>query len=225
MTPDELASRIDHTLLKPEAVFGDYTQLVRDAIKNKFFSVCVPSFYVNLAKHQVHQSGVKVCSVIGFPFGNSSIESKIEEARQAIKDGADELDIVVNIGAVKSHDFKRVRDELIQVRKVTMGKILKVILETGLLDINDMSSSCNICIETEVDFVKTSTGVNVKLPPSTTSEHVARLKQFVQDTPVQVKASGGIKTLADVRLMLDAGADRIGTSSGVNILEELRGEK
>jgi len=225
---NHISEFIDHTLLKPDSVYGDYTNLCREAIEYKFYSVCVNSFYVPLVSRFLrdieHDHKVKVCSVVGFPLGLSSIISKLTETNDAISNGATEIDVVVNISALKSGDYKRVKDELRVLKDLTKENILKVILEVGLLTEEQIKIGCELCIETNVDFVKTSTGFNVKLPIEETAQHVKLIKEFLKGSNLKIKASGGIKTLSDVQLMLQSGADRIGTSNSVSIMKELEGE-
>jgi deoxyribose-phosphate aldolase len=222
-----LAGMIDHTLLKPEAVYGEYTVLVRQAVEHQFKSVCVNSFFVPLVSSLVNThpySNLSICSVVGFPFGVSDIHTKSLEVERAIAKGASEIDAVVNISAVRSGDWKRVKDELTELREASEHHILKVILETGLLTDDEIKRCCALAVECNLDFVKSSTGVNIKLPPEKTAEHVKLMKDCVNGSRVRVKASGGIKTLKDCKMMIDAGASRIGTSNGVSIMNELKGE-
>ncbi len=217
---------IDHTLLKPEAPLGSYTQLVREAVKYNFATVCVNSFHVPLVSNllNVHPLTKTVpCSVIAFPFGVSDIHTKSLEIERAISKGAHELDVVINLSLVKTGDWKRLKEELAELREASDHHILKIILEVGLLTKDEIISSSQICLENNVDFLKTSTGINVKLEPAKTAEYVALLKNLTNGTRAQVKASGGIKTLADCELMIAAGASRIGTSNAVAIINELSG--
>jgi deoxyribose-phosphate aldolase len=223
----DIASIIDHTLLDPAAPLGRYTELCREAITYKFASVCVNSTFVPLIYNILKQhpeAGVKTCSVVGFPFGSASLGAKIAETNQIIIDGCHELDLVVPIYSIKSHDWHHVRNEIKSIRDEAPGHILKVILEVGLLTDDEIKYTTDICIEQNCDFVKTSTGVNIKLPIEKTAKYVLTLKNFVKGTSVKVKASGGIRSLADVRMVLDAGADRVGTSNAVGIMQELQNE-
>jgi deoxyribose-phosphate aldolase len=224
---NNLAGRIDHTLLKPEAPLGSYTQLCRDAIEFSFASCCVNSFHVPLVASLLNAhptSKVRTCSVIAFPFGESDIHTKVNEIDRALAKGAHELDVVINLSLVKTHEWKRLKEELTEIREASEHHILKIILEVGLLTHEEIIETSKICLSNNVDFLKTSTGVNVKLEPVKTAEYVALLKSLTDGTRCQVKASGGIKILADVRLMIAAGASRIGTSNSVAIMNELRGE-
>jgi deoxyribose-phosphate aldolase len=223
---DNIAGLIDHTLLKPEAPLGSYTQLVREAIEFKFSSVCVNPFHVPLVSNLLNthpEVKVQTCSVIAFPFGVSDIHTKSLEIERAISKGAHELDVVINLSLIKTGDWKHLKEELVELREASDHHILKIILEVGLLTNDEIKTSSFICLDSNVDFLKTSTGVNIKLEPAKTAEYVALLKTFTNGTRAKVKASGGIKTLADCELMIQAGASRIGTSNGVAIMKELNG--
>src|ERR1039458_9930387 len=217
---DSIAGMIDHTLLRPEAPLGKYTELCRDAVEYQFASVCVNSFHVPLVSNLLNAhplSKVKTCSVIAFPFGESDIHTKSLEIERAIAKGAHELDVVINLSLVKTGEWKRLKEELTEIREASEHHILKIILEVGLLTNEEIIETSKICLSNNVDFLKTSTGVSVKLEPVKTAEYVALLKSLTDGTRCQVKASGGIKILADVRLMIAAGASRIGTSNSVAI--------
>ena len=218
---DNIASCIDHTLLDPSAPFGRYTELCREAIKYKFKSVCVNPFFVPLINKllEVHPK-IGIASVISFPFGLENILSKCEEINNVIAHGATELDIVANLSSIKSGDFKRFEDEIRAIREVSEGHTLKVILEVGLLTDDEIKHSVDICCQHYVSFVKTSTGYLAKLTPQETARYVKLMVDCTKDSITKVKASGGIKTLDDLNLMIEAGATRIGTSSGVKIMEE-----
>jgi deoxyribose-phosphate aldolase len=223
---DNLASIIDHTVLSPSAVIGEYSQACRDALQYGFRSVCVNSAFVPVVYNILRQhpeKHVQTCSVVGFPFGSASLEAKVAEVNQIIIDGCNELDLVIPIYAVKSHDWHHVRKEIKAIRDEAPDHILKVILEVGLLTDDEIKYSTDICIEQGCDFVKTSTGVNIKLPIEKTAQYVLTLKNFVKGTDVKVKASGGIRSLADLKLVLDAGADRVGSSNSVSIMQEING--
>jgi deoxyribose-phosphate aldolase len=220
-----LAGMIDHTLLKPEAPYGDYTILVRQAVEYQFKTICVNSFFVPLVSSLANThlySNVSICSVVGFPFGLSDIHTKSLEVERAIAKGASEIDAVVNISAVRSGDWKRVKDELTELREASDKHIFKLILEVGLLSNDEIKRCCALAVETNLDFVKSSTGVNIKLEPAKTAEYVKLMRDCVNGSRVRVKASGGIKTLADCKLMIDAGASRLGTSNSVAIMQELQ---
>jgi deoxyribose-phosphate aldolase len=229
----DIASYIDHTLLRPEAPLGEYTQLVRDAIRLKFHSVCVSSFHTPLVSNLLHSyihtdmnTHVAVATTIGFPHGISNIESKVAEMKQAFNDGATEFDFVINLSAVRTSDWKRVKDEFVALRNAipdhpSFHPILKCILETGLLSDEEIKRACDIIVANKIDFCKTSTGFLAKLEPKQTARYVKLMSDQVKGSTVRVKASGGIKTLSDCLLMIEAGASRIGTSNSVKIMQEI----
>lgn len=222
---NNLAGRIDHTLLKPEAPLGEYTRICREAVEYNFASVCVNSFHVPLVSSLLNAhptSKVRTCSVIAFPFGESDIHTKVNEIDRAIAKGAHELDVVINLSLVKTHEWKRLKEELMAIREATEHHILKIILEVGMLEKEEIIETSKICLEQNVDFLKTSTGILCKLEPAKTAEYVALLKDLTNGTRCEVKASGGIRSLADCKLMIEAGANRIGTSNGVGIIKELK---
>ena len=216
----ELASLIDHTLLKPNASEDEVTQICREAINYGFWSVCVNPNYVSFASHLVSDKNVRVCSVVGFPFGANTKEVKIHEAKNAIQDGANEIDMVINLGALKSGKYELVKNEIINV--VEQGKhqkdtIIKVIIEAGLLTEKEKVLVCELVRDSGADFVKTSTGFNTS--GATTSD--VKLLRDVVGPDFGVKASGGIRTYDDALKMINAGANRLGTSSGVAIINEI----
>ncbi len=210
-----LAKLIDHTLLKPDATQAQIKRLCDEARTHGFASVCVNPVWVHFAKEQLQNSGVKVCTVIGFPLGATTSQVKAFEAQDAIKNGADELDMVLNIGALKAGDTKTVLDDICTVRKATAGKILKVIIETALLTDDEKVTACELTAQAGADFVKTSTGFN---GGGATAEDVALMRKHIPAN-MYVKASGGVRTRADAEKMIAAGAGRIGTSGGVKIIE------
>jgi deoxyribose-phosphate aldolase len=230
----EINQVIDHTILKPELPLGVYTQGARDCIKYKFHSLCINSFHVPLVSNLFHSYihtdmnvNVAVCSVIGFPFGTGNIESKVAEMQQAFNDGATEFDFVMNLSAAKTGDWKRAKDEFVALRNAipdhpSFHPILKIILEVGVLEDDEVKRACDIAVASKIDFVKTSSGFLAKLEPKQTARYVKLMSDQVKGSGVLVKASGGIKTLADVELMIDAGASRIGTSNSVRIIEEIK---
>ena len=210
-----LAKLIDHTLLKSSATQIQIKHLCDEARAYGFFSVCVNPVWVKWAKKQLKGSGVKVCTVIGFPLGATPTCVKAFEAAQAIKDGADELDMVLNIGALKSGNTATVLKDIKTVRKACPNKILKVIIETSELSKAEKITACQLAAKAGADFVKTSTGFSAA---GATAADVSLLRKAIVGT-VQVKASGGIRTFNDFKKMLSAGATRVGTSSGVRIVE------
>jgi deoxyribose-phosphate aldolase len=217
--PDDLsaAQYIDHTLLKPEATRDQVTQLCREADQYKFASVCVNPTHVKLCASLLKNSTARVCSVIGFPLGASLPETKAFETEQALKDGAVEIDMVINIGALKDRDLDLVaRDILAVVKPVhTAGAILKVIIETALLTNEEKQIACLLAKEAGADFVKTSTGFS---KAGATAEDVALMRHTVGPL-MGVKAAGGVSSKEDLDKMVRAGATRIGASAGVRIVK------
>lgn len=212
------ASYIDHTLLKADAVEKDIKKLCKEAKEYGFYSVCINPCFVKYAKKQLKNSEVKVCTVIGFPLGADCSKVKIYEAKKAIADGADELDIVLNIGKFKEKKYNYIYKELSKIVKMCSGKIItKVIIETCFLSKEEILKSLEILYDAGVDFVKTSTGYG------TDGAHLEDVKMIKEacEGKLKIKASGGIRTLAQVKEFILAGADRIGTSSGVKIVGEM----
>jgi deoxyribose-phosphate aldolase len=210
----DLAPYIDHSLLASTATPDDICQLCKEAKAYHFYAVCVNSCYVFLAANEVLNSGVKVVATIGFPLGASSTKSKREEAKRCVKDGADEIDMVINVGFLKHNLFKNIREEISAVKKTIGDKILKVIIETCYLTDEEKRIACHICIKAGADFVKTSTGFG---PKGATFDDIILLKEAAEGK-IKIKASGGIKTAESVRKYIELGADRIGTSHGVSIV-------
>ena len=211
-----LAGVIDHTVLKPDCRISDIKLLCEEAVQLGFFAVCLPPFYVQDAARILKNSNIKVATVIGFPNGYAATAAKVEEIKRAIDEGADELDVVINICAVKDGKWNFVRNDIESMTLAThsRGKVLKVILETGLLTKEEMLRICDICSDVKVNFVKTSTGIN----GAGASESVVRLLRAHLPQSIKIKASGGIRNAQDAQSMMDAGASRIGTSSGVEIV-------
>ena len=211
---------IDHTLLKPSATQKDIKNLCAEAKKHRFYAVCVNSSYVAYAKQLVSKSNVKVCTVVGFPLGASTTETKVFEAKQAIAQGADEIDMVMNIGMMKSENFVSVYKDIRDV-KLAIGKTpLKVIIEISELSKNEIVKAAQICLDAKADFVKTSTGFS---KGGATLTAVKMIKKTIRNQ-AKIKASGGIRDLETAKKYIDLGADRIGTSSGVNILLESKAQ-
>ena len=211
----ELNSYIDHTNLKNNATLKDIETLCNEAIKFHFASVCVYPYYVPLCKKLLEGCNVNVCTVIGFPMGMNTKDVKVFEAINAIENGADEIDMVINIAALKNKDYEYVKEEIEEIRDAIDGKTLKVIIETCLLSEDEIIKMTEICNETFVNFIKTSTGF---------SEYGARVEDVElinrhKGEVLEIKASGGIRTLKDAEDMIKAGASRLGTSSGVKIMQ------
>jgi deoxyribose-phosphate aldolase len=214
----ELNKYIDHTLLKPEATSDDIIKLCEEAKQYKFKAVCVNPCYVGLCKEHLLNSDVKIATVIGFPLGANTIESKVYETENALNNGAEEIDMVINIGKLKSGDFDYVFNEIREVvNKASERKaIVKVIIETCLLTDDEKIKACELAKKANAKFVKTSTGFSTG---GATVEDVRLMKKVVGDD-LEVKASGGIRDLETFRKMIEAGATRIGTSSGVKIIND-----
>lgn len=211
---------IDHTLLKATALKEDIKKLCDEAIKYNFKSVCVNPCFVKYAKDLLKNSDVLVCTVIGFPLGATTTNTKVYEAREAIINGASEIDMVINVGYAKEHDYDSLYKDILEVREVTKGYVLKVILETCYLSSDELIECSKMALKAEADFVKTSTGFG---SAGARVEDVILMKQTAQDK-MQVKASGGIRSKSDFLKMIEAGASRIGCSAGVKIMEELENE-
>ena len=210
-----LAKYIDHTLLKPQASAADIEKLCQEARQYGFFSVCVNPYWVPFCKKQLAGSDVKVCTVIGFPLGATPTETKVFEAKQALQNGADELDMVVNLGALKSGNWDYVLSDIQAIRRAGENFTLKVIIETSVLTDEEKVKVCQLADQAGADFVKTSTGFT---GGGATAADVALMKKSVREG-VQVKASGGVRTREDFDAMVAAGATRIGASAGVKIVE------
>lgn len=224
MRIDEIAKLIDHTNLKATATQSDIEQLCKEAIEYKVASVCVNPRWVSVASELLKNSSVKVCTVIGFPLGANTSKIKAEEAKNAVLEGADEVDMVIDIASVKTGDEKSVTADIKSVvtsaqnagKMLNKEIIVKVILETCYLTKNEIKNACLCAKKAEADFVKTSTGFG---SGGATTEAVAIMKQTVGDT-MQVKASGGIRDYETAIKMVEAGATRIGTSNTTNILKD-----
>ena len=215
----QLAKMIDHTLVKPTATRGEVERLCREAGEHGFQCVCVNPAYVSLAAQLLKGTDVKVCSTVGFPFGATLPEVKAFEARKAVENGAREIDMVINIGALKSGDYETVKEDIktvVDVKRSYGDLIVKVIIETGYLTDEEKVAACRLAKEAGADFVKTSTG----LVGGATVEDVRLMRKTVGGK-MGVKAAGGIRTLKDALAMIKAGANRIGTSTAVTIVEEL----
>lgn len=217
MSRINLPTFIDHTYLKPEARPADIKRLCQEGIKYGFFSVCINPCYVKLAYEELKGSKVKVCSVSGFPLGANRTDLKVKEAESGCKDGAAEIDMVINVGALKSGDYKYVEEEIKSIlKRIGEGKVLKVILETSVLTEEEKIKGAKIVKESGAHFVKTSTGWG---PGGATVEDVALLRETVGKN-FGVKASGLIRDYQKTLQLIQAGANRIGTSASLKIMEE-----
>lgn len=218
MDTTNVAAMIDHTLLKPDATKQGIVTLCQEAIKFHFFSVCINPFWVSTAKELLIGSDVKVCTVIGFPLGATTPETKAFETRNAIDNGADEVDMVINIGALKDRNDELVEKDILAVVEVAKGRALtKVIIETALLTKEELIRACELSVKAGADYVKTSTGFSTG---GATVEDIKLMRETVGPN-IGVKASGGVRNTTDAENMIAAGASRIGASSGVSILQGL----
>ncbi|MBQ3076070.1 MAG: deoxyribose-phosphate aldolase [Clostridia bacterium] len=215
MTNSEILERVDHTLLSPVATREEIRALCDDAVKFKTASVCIPPSYVRFAAEYL-QGKTKVCTVIGFPNGYNTAEVKAFEAARAVEDGADEIDMVINVGFLKDGRLEEVASEITAVRKAVKDKVLKVIVETCLLTEEEKITMCRIVGEAGADYIKTSTGFSTG---GATREDVSLFAKHVQK-PLRIKAAGGIKTLSDAEEFLALGADRLGTSRVVKMIKD-----
>ena len=211
----KLNKLIDHTLLKPEATKAQIEKLCSEATEYDFKSVCVNPYYVKYAKELLKESDVLVCTVIGFPLGQNTTAIKVAETKDAINNGADEIDMVINIGALKSKDEDYVLNEIKEIRNACKGNTLKVIIETCLLTDEEKNTACKLSKEAGADFVKTSTGFSSH---GATVEDVKLMRETVGED-MGVKASGGIRDRETALKMVEAGATRLGVSAGVEIVK------
>lgn len=213
----QLAEKIDHTILKPDCTLKDIQSVCEEAIKHRFYSVCVPPFYVKDAFQFLEKTDVKVTTVVGFPMGYATTPAKVEEIKRAIDDGAEEVDAVVNICAVKSGNWNYVRNDIDSMTRIAhlRGKTIKVILETGMMSQEELDRLCKVCIESEVDFVKTSTGI---LAAGANVDIVSWLRAQLPPS-IKIKASGGLRSYQDAVLLIEAGAARLGSSASVQIVQ------
>ncbi len=211
---------IDHTILKAVATTEDVVKICEEAKEYDFASVCINPCYVSLAKKLLEDSDVKVCTVIGFPLGANTIAIKKAETIDAVNNGADEIDMVINVGKAKEHDYNYIKDEIEAVVQASDNHLVKVIIETCYLTVEEKVEVCRMASLAGAQFVKTSTGFGTG---GATKEDVALMKSSILDT-MFVKASGGVRNLADLQAMVEAGASRIGASSGAQIMKEAKGE-
>lgn len=210
----KLNTYIDHTLLKPTATKADIIKLCDEAKAYQFFSVCVNCSYVKLAVKQLKGTTIKVCAVVGFPLGAMNTKAKVFEAKQAVKDGASEIDMVINIGALKSEAYKKVKKDIKKVKKVLPKQILKVILETCFLNDEEIRIASKLALEAGADFIKTSTGFGTE---GATLPHIKLMASVAKDD-IKIKASGGIKDAKTAEAYIKLGVSRLGTSSGIAIV-------
>lgn len=212
MTNQEMLNRVDHTLLKPTATWDEIAKLCEEALKYHTASVCIPASYVKKA-HETYPE-LNVCTVIGFPLGYSTTETKVFETSDAIKNGANEIDMVVNLGDVKAHNYEAVTSEIKEIKKACQNKILKVIIETCYLNEEEKIALCKCVSEAKADFIKTSTGFG---SAGATFDDISLFKKYV-DPEVKIKAAGGIRTKEDIEKFIELGADRLGCSAAIKVL-------
>lgn len=212
-----LASFIDHTILKPDSTKEEVKKVCTEAKKYKFASVCVNPYYVELVSKELNNTDINTTCVVGFPLGQSTSETKGFETKEVIKLGADEIDMVINIAALKNRELDTVKKDIESVIKAASGKTVKVIIETCLLNRDEKILACETAKNCGADFVKTSTGFSVG---GATTEDVKLMKSIVGEN-MGVKASGGVRTLKDAKTLIKAGASRIGASSSVDIIKEM----
>lgn len=214
-----IASMIDHTILKPEAKKEEIEVLCQEAIDYKFAAVCINPFYVSLCSDLLKDTDVKVATVIGFPLGANTTEVKVFETQDAIKNGANEIDMVINIGALKNKDYDTVKSDIEGVVKAAHAHKdvrVKVIIETALLEKEEKIKACELSMEAKADFVKTSTGFSTA---GATTADIELMKSVVGDN-LEIKASGGVRDIETAKAMIEKGATRLGTSSGIKIAKE-----
>lgn len=214
MEKRELLSRLDHTLLKQTATWEEIRRICEEGMKYQTASVCIPPCYVKRAKEYV-QDKVNICTVIGFPNGNTTTAVKVLETRDAVENGADEIDMVINLGMVKERDYDRVLEEIQAVKQACGGKVLKVIIETCLLTEDEKLEMCRVVTRSGAEYIKTSTGFSTG---GATFSDVELMRKHVGEQ-VKVKAAGGISSVEDAEKFLDLGADRLGTSRLITLLE------
>lgn len=214
MDTKKILSIVDHTLLLQPSTWEEIKGICDDAIKYETASVCIPPCYVKKA-HEYMGDKMKVCTVIGFPNGNHATATKVFETKQAIEDGAEEIDMVINVGALKAGDYEYVLNEIKEIKKVCKELVLKVIIETCLLTEEEKVKMCEIVTESGADFIKTSTGFSTG---GATFEDIALFKKYV-GANVKIKAAGGISSLEDAEKFIELGADRLGTSRIVKIMK------
>jgi len=219
MDNKDIFRKIDHTVLKAVTSWEDIEKLCREAIEYKTASVCIPPSYV-LRTKETFGNKINICTVIGFPLGNNSTKVKVFEAVEAVKDGADEIDMVINLGDVKNGDFDKITNEISEIKKAIGDKILKVIVETCYLTEQEKIKLCECVTKAKADFIKTSTGFGTA---GATIQDVNLFKKHIGEN-VRIKAAGGVKSKADLEMFISAGCDRIGTSSAVSILNSGKGD-
>ncbi len=215
MNVTEILKHVDHTLLKAFATWGEIKTLCDEAIKYKTASICVPPCFIKRIK-DTYEDDINICTVIGFPLGYSVTEAKIAECEQAIKEGANEIDMVINITDVKNKEYKKIEEEISVIKKIVGNKILKVIIETCYLTEEEKIAMCKVVTNAGADYIKTSTGFGTG---GATIEDIKLFKKYLGDG-VRIKASGGIKTIEDMETFINLGCSRIGTSSAIKMIND-----
>lgn len=206
---------IDHTYLKPEGTTKEIDKLIKEAKEWNFGAICINSSWIKYAKEQLKNNDIKIVSVIGFPLGAGITQSKVQEAKLAIDHGADEIDMVINIGRFKDGQYDYVLNEIKKVKEVCGNKILKVIIETALLKDYEIEKATQIVLDSGADFIKTSTGFSYR---GASFEDIEIFKKIIGNKPLKIKAAGGIKTIDDLETYYKMGVERFGTSSSITIL-------
>lgn len=213
---------IDHTYLKPEGTTKEIDKLIKEAKEWGFWSICVNSSWVKYAKEQLKGTDIKITSVIGFPLGASITQAKVQETKLAIDHGADEIDMVINIGRLKNGEYEYVLNEIKKIKETCGDKILKVIIETALLKNNEIEKATEIVLNSGADFIKTSTGFSFR---GASFEDIEIFKKVIGNKNLKIKAAGGIKDINDLKKYVEMGVDRFGTSSSIAILSGQEKEK
>ena len=211
----DLLHYVDHTQLKAFALWTDIEKLCEEAIQYQTASVCIPPCYIARV-HEKYKDQVNICTVVGFPLGYSVLEAKVAETKKALKDGANEIDMVINIADVKNGDYDKVEKEIAALKDIVGEKILKVIIETCYLTDDEKIAMCRAVTNAGADFIKTSTGFGTD---GATMEDVELFKRYI-GPGVKIKAAGGVRTVEDLRAFIDAGCSRVGTSSAVKLVTE-----
>lgn len=214
MNTSEILSHVDHTLLKAFAAWEDIQKLCEEAMEYHTASVCVPPSYIKRI-HDTYGEKINICTVVGFPLGYSTTKAKVAETVQAIEDGASEVDMVINISDVKNGDFEKVTEEIRSLKQAAGNKILKVIIEACYLTEEEKIAMCKAVTEAGADYIKTSTGFGTG---GATMEDILLFKKFI-GPHVKMKAAGGVKSVEDMEAFLEAGCDRIGTSSAISLIK------
>lgn len=214
MNTSEILRHVDHTLLKPVATWEDIKKICDESIEYNTASICIPACYISRINKE-YGDKVNICTVVGFPLGYSTTEAKIVETKKALEDGANEIDMVINITDVKNKDFDKVTEEIRALKEVVGDKILKVIIETCFLTEEEKIAMCKSVTEAGADYIKTSTGFGTG---GATIEDIKLFKKYIGEN-VKIKAAGGVKTVEDLEMFINEGCERIGTSSAINLIK------